>query len=149
MDSSILQKQRSLPFQFLLTRLYFVCITPFFKYHMKILIFNDNLVCHISCVTLIQLLIRYLYIGRIEKDPFACKGRIIMSLPSCRFIFTSLNTRLCHSCNLPHTNALLKDIFKGEELSTSATIVYLTSNIWKGWVLWFQRLVTQPCVPRT
>ena len=58
------------PCQFCLLRLFFVSNTPFFRYQIKILIFKGNLVRQMSCGTKTLLLKRYLYIDRIEKDPF-------------------------------------------------------------------------------
>ena len=54
-----------LPFKFLLARLSFVSTAPCFKYHIYILIFNGNLSCQISPVTLMPLLIMCLYMKHI------------------------------------------------------------------------------------
>lgn len=123
MDSIELQKlQYLLPFQFLLTRLSFVKITPFFKYHMKILIFNGSLNCQISCVTLILVLTRRLYMDLTENTPFLWRDHTNIFLPSWRFTCTILVTRSCHSKSLAPTKDLLKDILSGDVLKTSATV---------------------------
>ena len=60
--SKLLQKQRYLlPCQFLLDRLSFVSHL-ILRNHIKILFFNDTFVLQVSCVTLIKLLTRNIYV---------------------------------------------------------------------------------------
>jgi hypothetical protein len=83
MDSGLWQKQQFLSsFQFLLMRLSLHEITPFFKYHMKLLILVGNLARQISWDTLTPLLTKATYIdlmGKKRPDDYKDKDQINMS----------------------------------------------------------------------
>ena len=111
-----------LPIQFRLAKLSFVSNAPLFKYHIKILIFKGIFACQIFCVTFIPLLTRFLYIECTVKQPLACRDQMKVSLPSCKLMFNNISTIRSQSCSLSPTKALLKEIFSGVVLNTSATV---------------------------
>jgi len=56
------------------------------------------------------------------KESLACRDHVKVSHPSCKLTFNNLFTKRSHPCSLSPTKALLKEIFSGEVLNTSATV---------------------------
>lgn len=85
------QKQHlSLPFHLLLAKLFFVKITPLFKYHKKIVIFSGILSFQImSFLGTTYLYMIVLYSELTEKCPFFCSSHKKVSFFSVNFIDTN------------------------------------------------------------
>jgi hypothetical protein len=90
-----LQKQHlRLPYQFLFVRLSFVRVTPFQRYHKKILIFNGTLILqslHLEGTTPHYIIEEYK--ERTKNIPLFCKFQTNTSLSLVRLIETTLDTR--------------------------------------------------------
>ena len=56
------------------------------------------------------------------KQPLACWDQMKVSLPSYKLMFNNISTIRSQSCSLSPTKALLKEIFSGVVLNTSATV---------------------------
>jgi hypothetical protein len=114
MFSSALQKQHFLsPFHFLLIKLSFVRITPFFKYHNFFLIFSGTLnfqAAHLSG-TLFSC-IKHMYIDLTEKEELWFAFQTNWSSASTKFTWTTKATRLVHYLSLSPTKAPLKEMFR-------------------------------------
>jgi hypothetical protein len=109
-----------------------VSITSFLRNQRKILILIGNLKRQISCVTLMSLVMRYLYIDLTVKLSLLLKVHVAVSFPTCRFTFAIVAIRLFHSNNLFPISDLLKETLRGVVLNTLATVAcFLWTMLYK------------------
>jgi hypothetical protein len=109
-------------FQLRLARLFLVKIIPFFRYHMKIFIFIETLICQISCDTLIPLLINTTYMDLTVKLPGAFRPQTNTSLSSSKLTSCKEAIILCQFLRFALTKFQRKEIFSEDELRTFATV---------------------------
>ena len=125
------QKQQFLsPCQMCLTKLSLVKTTPLFKYHRKTLILAGILDFQIFCVTWTPLFTRAAYNDLTEYCPVECKDQISWSRPSCKLNSSKEATILFQFLKLFPVNFLLKEILRGDELQTWATVSCFFKLCW-------------------
>jgi hypothetical protein len=126
-DLSELQKLHSkLPFHILLARLSFVRITPFFRYHRKILIFNGILSFQIKdFLGITPLNISNLCIEFTVNNPSLLIFHMNWSCSLVKLTLATFETMTYQFSKFFPTIALLKDTFNGIVSKTLATTVFL------------------------
>ena len=129
----IREKQHNLlPFQFLLIKLSLVRITPFFRYHIKILIFRGIFSFH-KCLSncTLSLLISILYIELMVNVPAWVRFQQKASALLFNWTWLIRVTKSCHKYRLWPVNVRLKDTLRGTRSKTDATVAYFSSQYWK------------------
>ena len=121
-----LQKQHlALPFQFLLIRLSFVSVTPFFKNQRKVLIFSGTFIFQdLQNARVVSLVIRFEYMDFTVNKPFLFGNQTKASFSLVKATSATLLTSCSHWVNLLPNKDLLKETLRGLELSTLATVIF-------------------------